>query len=420
MGTQKRCLGLRRLSELRLSRQNLVRESETWSVSGEAFPSGTHGPRLAKDGTDERESSTRLSEMTQNQPLSVLKRLKRGTLGAARVAGVLGFARETSWRQRRLLILGYHGVSAVDEHLWDGELYMPPELLRERFTLLRDGGYLVLPFGEAIQRLFNGSLPPRAVALTFDDGATDFHSKALPLLEEFGFPATVYLTSYYCQLQRPVFNTVLRYIFWKSRKQSIDTAGLTASGGSFSLATPTEREAAFTAILRHCTERRLSGLDKDGIVADAAARLGVDYDELLRRRLLFLMSPEEVAGLPRGLVDVQLHTHTHRVPTDADAFEREIVDNRRIIQELTGAPPAIHFCYPSGVTHSSFPGWLRRLGIASATTCFPGIASAASDPLLLPRLIDTVNTSPLEFESWLTGASAFLPRRAVRANAPTA
>jgi peptidoglycan/xylan/chitin deacetylase (PgdA/CDA1 family) len=239
------------------------------------------------------------------------------------------------------------------------------------------------------------------------------------LLEEFGFPATVYLTSYYCQLQRPVFNTVLRYIFWKSRDRSIETAGLTASGECFALATLTDREAAFTAILRHCTERRLSGRDKDGIVADAAMRLGFDYDDLLRRRLLFLMSPEEVAGLPRDLVDVQLHTHRHRVPLEGDAFEREIIENRQIIRQLTGAPAATHFCYPSGVTHSSFPGWLRRLGVTSATTCVPGIASAASDQLLLPRLIDTVNTSPLEFESWLTGASAFLPRRAVRANAPS-
>jgi len=378
-----------------------------------------HGLRLAKDGAKERDPSTRRFEMIQNQPLSVLKRLKRGTLGAARIAGVLGFTRETSWRQRRMLILGYHGVSAADEHLWDGELYIPPELLRERFTILRDGGYRVLPLGEAIERLYDGSLPPRAVALTFDDGATDFRSMALPLLEEFGFPATVYLTSYYCQLQRPVFNTVLRYIFWKSQDKWIETASLTASGGRFPLATLTDREAAFTAILRHCTEQRLSGWDKDRIVADAAARLGFDYDDLLRRRLLFLMSPDEVAALPRGLVDVQLHTHRHRVPIDVEAFEREIIDNRHVIQELTGATPATHFCYPSGVTHSSFPGWLRRLGVTSATTCFSGLASAASDRLLLPRLIDTVNTSPLEFESWLTGASAFLPRRAVRANAPS-
>ena len=357
--------------------------------------------------------------MTTQQPLSVLKRLKRGTLGAARFAGVLGFTRETSWRQRRLLILGYHGVSAADEHLWDGELYMPPQLLRERFTILRDGGYRVLPLDEAVARLYDGSLPPRAVALTFDDGATDFRGVALPLLTEFGFPATVYLTSYYCQLQRPVFNTVLRYIFWKSQDRTLETSGLTATGQTFSLESPTDREAAFTAILHHCTDRRLSGQDKDGIVAEAARRLRFDYDDLVRRRLLYLMSPDEVAGLPTDLVDVQLHTHRHRVPTDPVAFEREIVENRRIIRELTNAASVTHFCYPSGVTNTAFPGWLKRLGVRSATTCFPGLASLASDPFLLPRLIDTVNTSALEFESWLTGASQFLPRRAVRANAPS-
>ena len=70
---------------------------------------------------------------------SMLKRLKRSTLGAARIAGVLGFARRTSWRQRRLLILGYHGVSTADEHLWDTELYIPPDLLRARLSVLRDG-----------------------------------------------------------------------------------------------------------------------------------------------------------------------------------------------------------------------------------------------------------------------------------------
>jgi hypothetical protein len=127
-----------------------------------------------------------------------------------------------------------------------------------------------------------------------------------------------------------------------------------------------------------------------------------------------------VARLPRDLIDVQLHTHRHRVPTEANGFEREIVDNRREIASMTAAEMASvrHFCYPSGVTNPSFPGWLKRLGVVSATTCFPGIASKESDPLMLPRLIDTVNLSDVEFEGWLTGASAFLPRRRVQAVVP--
>lgn len=356
--------------------------------------------------------------MTDTQPPTLLKRLKRGTLQAARTAGVLRRASRTSWRQRRLLILGYHGISAADEHLWDGELYMPPALLRERFTMLRDGGYRVLGLGEAIARLNAGTLPPRAVALTFDDGATDFRSVALPLLTEFGFPATVYLTTYYCQLQLPVFNTVLRYIFWKSRDRTLDSSGLTATPQRYSLGSPADRETAFIDILQYCTGRGMSGLEKGAIVGEAAARLQFDYDGLVRRRLLHLMSRDEVAALPRDLVDVQLHTHRHRVPLVGAAFETEIRENRRIISELTNSAVITHFCYPSGVTHAAFPGWLQQLGVTSATTCIPGLASGTSDPFLLPRLIDTVNTSALEFEGWLTGASQFLPRRAVHTDVP--
>ena len=141
----------------------------------------------------------------------MLKSLKRSTLAAAHGAGIMSFARESAWRRKRLLILGYHGVSTHDEHEWDGELYMPPSLVRERFETLRRGQYQVLPLGEAVSRLYDGSLPPRAVAITFDDGAYDFYTHARPLLEEFSFPATVYLTSYYSRYQRPVFNTMLRY-----------------------------------------------------------------------------------------------------------------------------------------------------------------------------------------------------------------
>jgi peptidoglycan/xylan/chitin deacetylase (PgdA/CDA1 family) len=348
----------------------------------------------------------------------VLKRIKRRTLDAAQGAGVLSIARESSWRGRRLLILGYHGVSTDDEHEWDGALYMPPALLRRRFEVLRDGRYTVLPLGEALERLRDGSLPPRAVALTFDDGAYDFYSQARPLLEEFGYPATVYLTTYYSTFQRPVFNTMLRYMLWKARGSALDAIGLTASGAPLQLGTELQREAAFSAIASWCAAQHLSGNEKDAVLVTVAERLKLDYRGLLSRRFLHLMSPDEIGRLPRDLIRVELHTHRHRVPTEFRAFEREITENQRAIAAATNGAVATHFCYPSGVTHPLFPTWLAQLGVVSATTCFPGIASRGSDPFLLPRLIDTTGVADVEFESWLSGAAAFLPRRRVRAHAP--
>jgi len=213
---------------------------------------------------------------------------------------------------------------------------------------------------------------------------------------------------------------MLRYLLWKGRDGVLNTDGLGDEASKIDLRENVGRDLAFQVIAGACAARGMSGAEKDAVLTTVARRLNVAYDELITRRFLHLMSPDEVARLPHELIDVQLHTHRHRVPTERAGFDREIADNRREISGMTSkSERAIaHFCYPSGVTHPSFAGWLRALGVRTATTTIPGIASADSDPLLLPRLIDTVNVSELEFEGWLTGASAFLPRRRIRATAP--
>ncbi len=75
----------------------------------------------------------------------------------------------------------------------------------------------MLPLGEALARLQARTLPPRAVALTFDDGTQDFARRAAPLLAVFGMPATVYVPAYYCGREQPIFDTALRGVTTRSR-----------------------------------------------------------------------------------------------------------------------------------------------------------------------------------------------------------
>src|SRR5437868_11368732 len=147
----------------------------------------------------------------------MLRSLKRATLRALKTAGVFRAVADSRWRRDRLLILCYHGISLDDEHQWRPGLYMQPELLQQRFEMLKRGGYSVLPFAEALQRLNAGSLPSRSVAITFDDGTYDFYRQAFPLLKQYGFPATVYQTTYYMDYQRPVFSLICSYMLWKRR-----------------------------------------------------------------------------------------------------------------------------------------------------------------------------------------------------------
>lgn len=344
---------------------------------------------------------------------SLVKRAKRVVLTAARTSGVLRQVAGSRWRSSRLLILCYHGVALKDEHEWNPELFVSSEQLRQRFAMLRDRGYSVLPLADAARRLQEGNLPPRSVSLTFDDGNHDFYARAVPLLQEFQFPATVYLTTYYSDDQRPVFDPAVSYVLWKGRGRSFDTTGLTAERVTATAPIdPAERRALVARIHQHAREALLSADEKDASLRILCLRLGVEYDALVRDRLLYIMTREEVrAAALTGLVDVQLHTRRHRTPRDRALFTREVEENARDIGGMVpGARPS-HFCYPSGDVDPMFLPWLRELGVATATTCEPGFGTAATDPLLLPRFVDTMHNSAAEFEGWLSGFAALLPHR---------
>ncbi len=343
----------------------------------------------------------------------MLKTIKQHTLRAARLSGAFALASRSRWRRGRLLILAYHGVSQEDEHLWSPQFFMTPGFLRERMKLLKRAGCNVLPLGEAVERLYAGDLPEKSVALTFDDGFHNFYSHAHPIIEEFGFPVTLYLTTYYTFYNRPVFDVICSYLLWKGRGRSVDGADFTGRHGPLDLASEAARFESGARIRAHAKSSRLSAEDKDALAATLAARVGVDYEAILATRLLHLLNPGETAELKARGADVQLHTHRHRAPLERRLFLREIEDNAHAIEELTGAK-ATHFCYPSGAYDLQFLPWLKEAGVSTATTCDPGFATRTSDPLLLPRLVDTSLLSPVEFEGWLAGVSSFLPRRPQR------
>lgn len=339
----------------------------------------------------------------------VLRSLKLVACQSARVLGINALTSSTQWRRNRLLILAYHGVSQEDEHFWNSSLYMTPASLQRRMERLKAARCAVLPLNEALQRLSAGELPPRSVALTFDDGAYDFYCRAYPILNSFGFPATVYLTTYYLEFNRPVYDTMTSYLLWKSTAKSIRWPEVLQSDETFDLA-GSGRAVVHHRMRSYPGEARLSGPEKDELLCRLAERLEVDYALILKRRLLHIMNASEARELISRGVDFQLHTHRHGVSRRPEMFRREIEDNRRRLEGL-GVTAPTHFCYPGGVHRPEFLSWLRECNVVSATTCEPGLATRHADSLLLPRLVDTTSVTDAEFDAWLAGTADFFPKR---------
>ena len=346
----------------------------------------------------------------RTQRMSRLKSIKKILLSSAKLCGVFDQLSNSSWRQHRLLILGYHGISLHDEHLWNPDLFMPAGFLRQRFEQIKQIGCTVLSLSEGVTRLYEGSLPPRSVTITFDDGGYDFYERALPILRQFNFPATVYLTTYYTLKNMPVFDVAVGYLLWKANVKHLDLETIVGGGGVMDLSSESKRKEVHLAIVSQADLGGYSADRKNKILSDMCKQLDIDFAEFCQSRILHLMNAEEIEQVTKAGIDVQLHGHRHRVPIEEELFNREIIDNRRIIEDFTGHVPQ-HFCYPSGDYHPNVFPWLENANVISATTCEPALSHRKSNRYLLPRLIDTSSLSDMEFEGWVVGASHFLPQR---------
>jgi hypothetical protein len=348
-------------------------------------------------------------------PQTVLRTLKYRALSTIRSAGIFAAAGRSRWRQNRLLILGYHGIAQDDEHRWHPSLFITPALLQSRLRFLQSADFNILPFGEAVARLRAERLPERSVAITFDDGYVDFYRIAEPILSAAGVPATLYLTTYYCENNLPIPGVTAAYMVWMSPDFTGPIRSLPSFrfNGPLNLRNAGQRRALSDAVAQYFTEERLMPADQKHLLLESfAAELQFDLDSLKRRRLMHLMTPSEVREVSARGIDIQLHTHRHWVPKNEKLVRREVEENRERIASYTGRA-ARHFCYPGGIHYPELLLWLRQLDIESATTCQPGLATSDDEALALPRFLDHSGVTQVEFESWLTGVASVMPRRSV-------
>src|SRR3569623_716342 len=87
-------------------------------------------------------------------------------------------------------ILCYHRVFAPPRNRWG--VAVTPAHFEEHLEYLHRN-HTILPLLVLLARLEEGRVPDRAVVLTFDDGYADNLHTALPLLQRYGAPATVFV-----------------------------------------------------------------------------------------------------------------------------------------------------------------------------------------------------------------------------------
>nr|WP_091644617.1 polysaccharide deacetylase family protein [Aquisalimonas asiatica] len=239
----------------------------------------------------------------------------------------------------------------------------------------------VLPLDEAVERLSTGTLPARAVAITFDDGYADNHDVALPILRRHGLHATFFIASGYLD-GGWMFNDTVRESLRHAPNGELDLTDLEL--GLFTLKdTPLSRARAFGNIMRGLKymepERRADAADAIAERTGLPAGLGSP-----------MMTSDQLLAMRRAGMGIGAHTVTHPIlsrVTDRQARD-EIGGSRERLEALLGERVSL-FAYPNGKPGvdytSTHTAMVREAGFSVAVSTSWGAAPRGASPYELPR-----------------------------------
>lgn len=227
-------------------------------------------------------------------------------------------------------VLMYHHVAPRAGDL----VTVTPETFEGQMRHISEGGYSALSLDELLAVVRGGAdPPPRAVAITFDDGWLDNGAHAFPVLRRYGLRAAIFVVT-----------------DWVERASSPHLPGNPP-------AFPPHREA------RERAER--GGLP--GVV--------LDWGRLAEMRA-------------SGVVDVYSHTRSHlkcdRVPEEVVAEELRASKGR--IEERLGSPCPF-LCWPYGKIPRRAEALAREAGYEAVFTTRHDVVRPGTDPYDLPRIV---------------------------------
>jgi len=302
-----------------------------------------------------------------------MKRLSRAEAGLFRLAGRF---LSPGGRSGALLVLIYHRVlAAVDPMIPDEpdsqQFAAQMDLVRSLFT--------VLPLPEAVERLHNGTLPPRAAAITFDDGYANNAEIAAPILAARGLTATFFVATGFLDGGRMFNDTVIEAVRRAPEEFDLNDLGL----GTYTLRDDAARRAAIAALLG-----RLKYLDPRQRLALAetlAERVGGGLPTNL------MMTRAQVRELAQSGMQLGAHTVNHPILTrvDRQLAEAEILGSKHELERITGQPVET-FAYPNGRPRTDYDAThvelVRAAGFRVAVSTAWGSAHPSSDRLQIPRV----------------------------------
>jgi peptidoglycan/xylan/chitin deacetylase (PgdA/CDA1 family) len=306
-----------------------------------------------------------------------------------KIPGIKTAKNFSRWLQARVLggalILGYHRIACTSRD--SDEVCVSPENFAGHMESLRKYVHPI-SLSKLVQGLKEGSLPPKSVAVTFDDGYADNLYSAKPILEKYAIPATVFICTGYMGRE-----------FWWDELERLVTGSqadprmfhLQAGGKQFewyqATVSPEEGQLALREEFCRALYQFLLSLD----VEDQNHAMGVirRWSEVSSPGISTprAMKEEELLRLvDGGLIELGAHTSYHPMLPQL-SFERqkeEIQSSKRHLESLLSEKIA-GFSYPNGRATVHAKALVREMGFTYACTSLHDVVRPGCDVYELTR-----------------------------------
>jgi peptidoglycan/xylan/chitin deacetylase (PgdA/CDA1 family) len=265
-------------------------------------------------------------------------------------------------------------------------LEIEPTFLEEVLCALRAAGVDLVTLDEAHRRLTGRDFRRRFVALTFDDGYRDNRDHALPILQKYDAPMTLFAPSAFAEGTGDLWWIALERAIARADRIEVPVDGTLKA---FDCATDEAKEETFASVywwLRSLGDEAAMRQ----IIRELALEHRIEVDSICRE---FCMDWSELAAFARDpLVTIGAHTDTHIMLAKASppAARADILRGLDALEEHLGVRPR-HFSFPVGDPTSATPrdfDMAAGLGFRTAVTTRPGVlfAEHAAHLTALPRI----------------------------------
>lgn len=279
-------------------------------------------------------------------------------------------------KRKKLFILIYHRVLDEPDEM------RPWEVDKDRFSWQMEliaKYFNVMAFSEAIERMDQGTLPPRAICITFDDGYADNYTNALPILLKNKLSAIFFIASGYLDGGRMWNDSVIESLrLMQAKRLDLREIGLDL----YDINSPQKKASVALEIIQKIKhlEPNLRSQYTNYIVAIENIKLPDNS----------MLSSQQLIKLHESDMEIGGHTVTHPIMAKLglDAVKQEVYDNKIALEKMLNTKLR-YFAFPNGKPEQDYLieqiQVIKNCGYEAAVSTMPGVSNVQNDRFQLAR-----------------------------------